>query len=128
MTTQSPRIEGYHAHVYYDAAHRPTAERLAAAVDEKFAAAKIAGLFDEPVGPHPTGNLQIVFGATEFGTLVPWLMTNRDGLDVLVHPLSQDSLRDHDTDGLWLGTPVKLRLHRMRPGYRPEQLPAGERT
>jgi aromatic ring-cleaving dioxygenase len=125
MTTHSPRIDGYHAHVYYDAAHRPTAERLAAVVGEKFTAAKIAGLFDGPVGPHPIGNLQIVFGAAEFGTLVPWLMTNRVGLDVLVHPLSEDSLRDHDTDGLWLGTPVKLRLHRMRPGYEPERLPAG---
>jgi len=125
MRTKTLNIQGYHAHVYYDADRRPTAARLAAAVAENFTA-RIAGMFDEPAGPHPTGNLQIDFGAAEFGGLVPWLMTHRDGLDVLVHPLSDDSRRDHGSDALWLGNPVKLRPHRMRPGHQPEHLPSGE--
>ena len=126
MTTQSPRIEGYHAHIYYDPETKPTAQRLAAAATGELPVV-FGGFSDEPVGPHPVGNLQFIFKPAAFANVVPWLMMNRDGLSVLVHPLSEDSLRDHDADGLWLGTPVKLRLHRMRPGYQPEQLPTTER-
>jgi DOPA 4,5-dioxygenase len=115
-------INGYHAHVYYAAETRPTAEKLAEAVWQKFAV-KIGGFFDEPVGPHPVANLAIIFTPAEFANVVPWLMLNRGGLNVLVHPLTDDSARDHDSDGLWLGAPVPLRLHGMRPDYTPDLLP-----
>ena len=124
MTNASPHIQGFHAHVYYDpATSRTTAEQLAEAVSEAFAV-EIGGFFDEPVGPHPVANLAIHFPVAEFGTLVPWLMLNRNRLNVLIHPLTDDSVRDHQDDGLWLGTPVPLRLHRMRPGYTPDLLPS----
>jgi aromatic ring-cleaving dioxygenase len=124
MDNQSPRIQGFHAHVYYDpATSRPTAEKLAEAVSQKFAV-EIGGFFDEPVGPHPVANLAIVFSVAEFGALVPWLMLNRNKLNILVHPLTEDSVRDHEDDGLWLGAPVPLRLHRMQPGYAPDLLPS----
>jgi aromatic ring-cleaving dioxygenase len=122
MDDQSPRIDGYHAHVYYDAQSKGTAEQLANAVTDKFAV-ELGGFFDEPIGPHPIANLQIIFGTAEFATVVPWLMLNRHGLNVLIHPLTDDSVRDHDTDGAWLGTPVKLKLHVLSRAYRPELLP-----
>ena len=117
------RIDGYHAHIYYHAETRPVAERLAAAVTDRFAV-EIGGFFDEPDGPHPRANLLIVFAPAEFATLVPWLMHNRDELDVLVHALSGDPARDHGSDALWLGTPLRLRPHTHRPSYRPDLLPS----
>ena len=124
MRTLTPHIQGYHAHVYYDPSDsRQVAEELAEAVSQNFAV-EIGGFFDEPVGPHPVANLAIHFPVSEFASLVPWLMLNRNRLNVLVHPLTDDSVRDHDEDGLWLGTPVKLRLHRMRPGYTPDLIPS----
>jgi aromatic ring-cleaving dioxygenase len=124
MENQSPRIDGYHAHVYYDpSTTRPTAEKLAETVSQKFAV-EIGGFFDEPVGPHPVANLAIFFPVTEFAAVVLWLMLNRNRLNVLVHPLTDNSVRDHEDDGLWLGTPVPLRLHRMQPGYTPDLLPS----
>jgi aromatic ring-cleaving dioxygenase len=120
---QTPHIDGYHAHVYYDPKTRPAVERLAETVRERFAV-EIGGFFDKPVGPHPVANLQIIFGPAEFANVVPWLMLNRGGLDVLVHPLTDDSVRDHDSDGAWLGKPVSLRLHVLRPTYDPELLPS----
>ena len=51
-------------------------------------------------------------------------MLNRRGLDVLIHPLTDDLVRDHDTDGAWLGTPVPLKLHVLSRAYRPELLPS----
>jgi aromatic ring-cleaving dioxygenase len=123
MNDQSPRIDGYHAHVYYDSESRATAEQLAKAVTDKFAV-ELGGFFDEPIGPHPVANLQIIFSAAEFASVVPWLMLNRRGLDVLIHPLTDDSVRDHDTDGAWLGTPVPLKLHVLSRAYRPQLLPS----
>ena len=76
------------------------------------------------MGPHPVANLAIIFAPAEFANLVPWLMLNRSGLDVLVHPLTSDAARDHDRDGLWLGTQLTLRAHTHSRDYAPELLPA----
>jgi aromatic ring-cleaving dioxygenase len=107
------RIEGYHAHIYYDAATRAKAERLRQAIGDAFAA-KLGNWHDEPVGPHPVSMYQVVFAADLFPRLVPWLMLNRAGLDVLIHPLSGDSLADHTRFAMWLGQVLPLRLDDMR--------------
>jgi DOPA 4,5-dioxygenase len=123
MNNQSLCIDGYHAHIYYDTDSRATAEQLAKTLTDKFAV-ELGGFFDEPIGPHPVANLQIIFSTAEFASVVPWLMLNRCGLNVLIHPLTDNSVRDHDTDGAWLGTPVPLKLHVLRRAYRPELLPS----
>jgi DOPA 4,5-dioxygenase len=41
-------------------------------------------------------------------------MLNREGLDILVHPLSGDGYLDHARFPLWLGTPVPLRFEVLR--------------
>jgi aromatic ring-cleaving dioxygenase len=116
------QVYGYHAHVYYDTTTRPLAERLAEAIGTKFPV-EFGGFRDGPVGPHPIANLQIIVTTVEFHNVVPWLMLNREGLDVLIHPLTDDSVDDHSRYALWLGTPVPLRLETLRRTYRPELLP-----
>lgn len=123
MNDQSPHINGYHAHIYYDADSRPIAEQVAAAITGAFAV-ELGGFFDKPVGPHPVPNVQLMFAPGELASVMPWLMLNRKGLNVLIHPLTDDSRRDHDSDGAWLGTPVPLKLHGLRRTYRPELLPS----
>ena len=111
-------ISGYHAHLYYAPETRPTAERLRAAIRENFPAVRIGSWHDEPVGPHPTAMYQVAFAVEDFPRLVPWLMLNREGLDVLVHPLTNDSVADHTGFALWLGTPLPLRIEILRRGPR----------
>jgi len=123
MNDQTPRINGCHAHVYYDTDSHASAEQLATAITEKFAV-ELGGFFDEPTDPHTLPNLQIIFSTAEFASVMPWLMLNRRGLNVLIHPLTDDSVRDHDTDGAWLGTPVPLKLHVLSRAYGPELLPS----
>jgi aromatic ring-cleaving dioxygenase len=117
-------IRGFHAHVYYDAATRPAAARLRQTIIEKFAV-EPRDMSDEPRGPHPVSQFNVVFKVEEFQKLVPWLMLNREGLDVLVHPLTESSYDDHSKNALWLGTPVPMKLDTLRPNYRPEQFPQG---
>ncbi|HEX3537065.1 MAG TPA: DOPA 4,5-dioxygenase family protein [Stellaceae bacterium] len=113
------RIQGYHAHVYYDPATRPVVQQLARQLWGRFPV-EITGFFDRPAGPHPRANLHVSFATAEFGAVVPWLMQNRNGLDVLVHVLTEDPVRDHHADALWLGTPLPLRMHGHRASARPE--------
>jgi DOPA 4,5-dioxygenase len=56
---------------------------------------KLGSLRDEPVGPHPVANAQVIFTPEQFQPVVEWLMLHREGLDVLIHPLAEDSVDDH---------------------------------
>ena len=58
---------------------------------------------------------QVKFGRGEFPKIVPWLMLNRGGLSVLVHPNTGDAYHDHAINALWLGKPLRLRLACLRP-------------
>jgi len=105
--------KGYHAHVYYDAETKPIAEKLRAALLGKFKVE--AGAFsDAPLGPHPVSQFNVMFETPEFEHVVPWLMLNREGLDILVHPLTDSSYNDHTGYAMWLGNPVALKTDMLR--------------
>ena len=120
-------IKGYHAHVYYDPQTKPKAAALRATIIGKFAV-EPGGFSDEPRGPHPISQFNVIFETGEFHNIVPWLMLNREGLDVLVHPLTESSYDDHSKNALWLGTPVPMKLDILRPTYRTELLPTAQRA
>ena len=123
-TTQSVANLGYHAHIYYDPTKtRAVAERVCAAIEQKFRVEN-DGFRDEPRGPHLISNVLIVFKPDQFEQVVPYLMLNREGLDVLVHPLTTDAVEDHSGYAIWLGNPVELKLHTL-PRGRGGQLPRG---
>ena len=105
-------IHGYHAHIYYDAATRERAAR----VRDGLAQFKVAlgRWHDNPIGPHPQGMYQVAFLPDEFPRVVPWLMLNREGLDVLVHPETGDAVTDHTEHALWLGTKLELDIEKLR--------------
>lgn len=111
--SDTARIEGYHAHVYYEAATRPVAERLRQAMGERFAVT-LGRWHDQPVGPHPQSMYQVAFAVAEFAPLIPWLMLNRAGLSILVHPRTGNDYEDHARFPLWLGTPLPLLLDVLR--------------
>jgi DOPA 4,5-dioxygenase len=121
-TTASPSSEkdpraitAYHAHVYYDPAKtRGRAERLRERVGERFPRAKLGRWHDETVGPHPQSMYQIAFPRQMLAEFVPWLMLNRDGLTVLLHPETGDNYTDHSAHAVWFGAVLPLRLEVFR--------------
>ena len=110
---ESGKIEDYHAHVYYDAASRTKAARLRNAIEKSFRV-EMGRWRDQPVGPHPRSMYQVKFGRGEFSKIVPWLMLNRAGLSILVHPNTGNAYQDHAVNPLWLGKPLRLRLACLR--------------
>lgn len=108
-------ITHYHAHVYYDAAAtRGRAERLRERVAAEFPQAKLGRWHDELVGPHPQSMYQIAFPSGMLARFVPWLMLNRDGLTVLLHPETGDNYADHSAHAAWFGAVLPLRLEVFR--------------
>ncbi len=71
-------------------------------IGERFAVT-LGRVHDRLVGPHARTMYQVAFDSASFGNFVPWLMLNRQGLTVLVHPNTRDTRRDHLTHALWMG-------------------------
>jgi DOPA 4,5-dioxygenase len=108
-------VKGYHAHIYYDpATTRADAARLREGLGAAFPAATLGSWHDDAVGPHTVAMYQVAFAVEDFARLVPWLMLNRGGLDVLVHPLAGDAYDDHTIYAMWLGDKLPLKLSVLR--------------
>ena len=120
-------LKGYHAHVYFDASTKPIAERLRNTIVANFAV-RPGAFSDEPRGPHPIPQFNVIFEVPEFQKIVPWLMLNREGLNVLVHPLTDSNYDDHSKYALWLGTPVPLRMERLSAKLPETLLPSAQQA
>jgi len=106
---EASAASAFHAHVYYDPERtRDAAARLRGWVEERFPAARLGRWHDVPVGPHPSAMYQIAFEPALFPTLVPFLMLNRQGLTVLVHPETRRPRDDHLLHATWMGAVLPL--------------------
>jgi DOPA 4,5-dioxygenase len=104
-------IKFYHAHIYYDpAASKERANRLRERVGERFPQATVGRWHDENVGPHLQSMYQVAFPSEMLAAFVPWLMLNRDGLTILLHPETGNSYQDHTAHAAWFGAVLPLRL------------------
>ncbi|MBL4665890.1 MAG: DOPA 4,5-dioxygenase family protein [Sneathiella sp.] len=112
MTKPISVIMGYHAHVYYSEMTKDVATHLRDQIGQKFAV-KLGRWHDENVGPHKMAMYQVGFTPSEFNKLLPWLMLNRDGLDILIHPETGNDLQDHTENAVWLGTKLDLELEAL---------------
>lgn len=108
MLAAPDSITGWHAHIYYDAASRPAAERLRTAIGQAFPDAVLGRWHDVPVGPHSQAMYQVAFAPALFPTLVPFIALNREGLAVLVHPDTGRQRADHLHHALWMGAVLPL--------------------
>jgi aromatic ring-cleaving dioxygenase len=122
--TGAPDLHGYHVHIYYNSDTRPIAEKLSEDLAANFPV-KTGRFASGPAGPHPVAQTQMIFPKDAFQSIVPWLMFNRQGLDILVHPLTDDQYDDHTDYALWLGTPINLKLDILPHGpYSADRLPS----
>ena len=102
-------IHSYHAHIYFDpAATRGIAGELRDEIAVRFSV-RLGRWHDVPVGPHPVAMYQVAFLPTLFATFVPWLMLNRRGLTVLIHPNTGAPNADHLVHAMWLGAVLTIK-------------------
>jgi DOPA 4,5-dioxygenase len=118
MQLELSDIRDFHAHVYYEpGVTEPAAARLRERVAELFPRAILGRWHHTPIGPHTRAMYQIAFPVDLFDSLAPWLMLNRDGLDVLLHPETGDDPLDHTVHAAWLGDKLPLRMEAFATGH-----------
>ncbi|MBE7636389.1 4,5-dioxygenase [Sneathiella sp. P13V-1] len=105
-------IKGYHAHIYFTETNKETALKVREELGQKFAV-KLGRVHDQSVGPHTASMYLVMFGIGEFNKLVPWLMLNRSGLSILVHPETGNDIDDHSHHAMWLGEKLDLDLEKL---------------
>ena len=106
-------IHSWHAHVYYEPASRATAAAVRDGLAAVFPGARLGRWHDQPIGPHPRAMYQVAFAPALLPTLLPWLLLNRRGLTVLVHPETGRELADHTAHAAWLGEVLALRTEAL---------------
>ncbi len=107
------RITDYHMHVYYDPESRERAALLRQWVEDRFTV-RMGRWHDVPVGPHVTAMYQIQFMPELFPSLVPFVMMNRMGLTVLLHPQSGRPRDDHTINATWMGAVLPVKTEVLR--------------
>jgi DOPA 4,5-dioxygenase len=116
MTTQAidtARITDYHIHVYYDAESRDRAALLREWIETRFPV-RMGSWHDRPVGPHVQGMYQVAFMPDVFPSLVPFVMMNRMGLTILLHPQSGRPRDDHTINATWMGEVLPVKTDVLR--------------
>ncbi|HEX8596260.1 MAG TPA: DOPA 4,5-dioxygenase family protein [Pseudomonas sp.] len=95
-------LQGYHAHVYFDAQTIEQARALCETAAEQFGV-KMGRIHERLVGPHVDWSCQLAFDHGQCADVMLWLSLNRNGLVVLIHPLTGDDLADHTEHAMWMG-------------------------
>jgi DOPA 4,5-dioxygenase len=102
-------VWSYHAHVYFrDAVERGRAELLRERIGARFSV-QLGRWHDREVGPHTQSMYQVAFAPEVFASFVPWLMQNRLGLTILLHPNTGQPRADHMTHAIWFGAVLAIK-------------------
>lgn len=100
----------YHAHIYFDEKSTEIARALRDEISQKFTTIVMGRFHEKCVGPHPRWSFQVAFNSDIFAKFTDWLMLNRQGLTVFLHPQTGDALKDHRDHALWMGEMLMLNL------------------
>lgn len=105
-------IKGYHVHVYCKPEQHELCEQIRTQM-----LSELAGTIDgagplrnRPIGPHPLPMFEAWFQTRSLQPVVEWILANRSGLPVLIHPLSGNDYEDHAKHGIWIGEKLPLDL------------------
>ena len=108
-------IEGWHAHIYYNPERtKDDARCLRERIVEAFPETIMGRWHDNAVGPHTVAMYQVAFRPDQFDGFVQWLAMNREGLDVLVHPETENAWNDHIIFGFWMGDKLPLDEEKLK--------------
>jgi aromatic ring-cleaving dioxygenase len=119
-------LHGYHVHIYFNDVTKPKATEVHDSLVAQFGGQPSRPQFTGIAGPHPIAQVQVIFRKGKFtADVVPWLMFNRQSLDILIHPLTDDEVEDHTAHAVWLGRPVALLVEKLKRGRTiPELMPS----
>jgi len=123
-------IKEWHFHIYFHTEipreHKAALELRDAVLklrrDGAFVAVPLLRVDAKPFGPHTIGSYEIWVPAESFVSVYSYLCLNRGELSVLVHPLTREVLKDHETRIAWIGPSYPLKVNKLS-SYEKEEVP-----
>ncbi|OXX50366.1 4,5-dioxygenase [Vibrio sp. V12_P9A6T4] len=105
----------FHAHVYFDLVEQAKAQRVQQKIaQQRHDVQAMFGLVPRLVGPHLKPMFEVHLADNSHG-FIEWLDEHREGLSVLIHPVSGDDRYDHSQGQvLWLGETLGVNLAVLR--------------
>lgn len=105
----------FDAHIYFSLEEKEEAKNFRDQMREIFKGRTffVGDLIPKKVGPHPMPMFEANFPREIFSEVVLWLMENRRGFSILVHPLTGDDYTDHTKGVMWLGNSIELNLNKL---------------
>lgn len=102
-------FRSYHFHLYFNAEQIELARKISSEVASLFNL-YVGRVWDKLVGPHLVNSCQITVPREKFEQVVSWLLVNRQGIDVFIHPEGDDDLADHKDHIMWIGKSYDINL------------------
>ncbi len=103
-------FEKFHSHIYFNEKTQAKAELLHEKIEQSGVYGGLSPLRFELRGPHPHWMFTVNFDVEIFMAMIELMQKHRDGLSILVHPLSGNELLDHTDYAMFLGQKEKLNL------------------
>ncbi len=109
-------IKDYHAHIYYDPASKERAAPLRHWVEERFPGQMRMGSWHDRTGWTACRRRCTRLRSRPIccRRLVPFLMLNRMGLTILLHPQSGRPRDDHTLNAAWMGEVLPVKTEVLR--------------
>lgn len=110
---------GFDFHIYYMQSvesQKEYARALHERVRREFPELRIYKFWEKPIGPHPVAMFEVnTFTPHQTGAFFSWLTVHRGPCSVLIHPNTNDALRDHTEHATWMGMPFPLNTDILKP-------------
>lgn len=103
-------FKAFHSHIYFDENKIVKAENFHKKFSQLSLPIQISKLIHKPIGPHPFPMFEVDFKGEHFLAMIHFMQENRDGLSILIHPLSGNEILDHTDHAMFLGKKEKLNL------------------
>lgn len=108
-------VRGYHIHFYCQLGQISLAQQIREKLLSELTVINGAGpVRTRPVGPHPLPMFEAWFAPEGFEEVRQWAIQNRQGLSVMIHPITGDDYRDHAEGAQWLGEELPLNLEILK--------------
>jgi aromatic ring-cleaving dioxygenase len=103
-------FEKFHSHIYFTEKTYDKAAAFHTACKSLNIPMQISSLHKNLLGPHPHWMFEVDFKSEFFLDIIGFMFKYRNGLNILVHPLSGNALLDHTDYAMFLGQKEDLNL------------------
>ena len=104
------KFSSFHGHIYFDEKTFTQAKIFHEDFKKLNVPKQMSELHQHLMGPHPFWMFEVDFETENFLKIIEFMQKHRNGLSVLVHPLSGNALLDHTDYAMFLGQKEQLNL------------------